>query len=120
MGAKEVVAEYYNSEAFRSAELMGRLIHDELVLEWHSSKGFLTLEKNDLLALGAELDKSYSASRVDIGHLIEENGIVSIRYTQYVNAFENPGEEMVLAHFVAFWEVKDDKLYKGWLMSQLQ
>ena len=40
-------------------------------------------------------------------------------YTHYVNAFENPNEEMVLAHFVVIWEVKDGKLYKGFLMSQL-
>lgn len=119
MTAKEVVTEYYNSEAFRNVKAMDRLVHNDLVLQWHSSKGYLQLEKNDLLALAAELDKSYCASRVDITHMIAEGDSVSVRYTHYVNAFENPGEEMVLAHFMIIWEVKEDKLYKGFLMSQL-
>lgn len=119
MSAKELVAEYYNSGAFRDAKVMDRYIHDELVLQWHSSKGYLELEKNDLLALAAELGKSYSESRVAISHIVAEDDTVSVRYTHYVNAFENPAEEMVLAHFMIIWEVKDGKLYKGFLMSQL-
>ncbi len=119
MGAKELVTEYYRSGAYRDAKAMDRFIHDELVFQWHSSKGYLELEKDDLLALAAELGKSYSDSRVVITHMIAEGDAVSVRYTHYVNAFENPGEEMVLAHFMIIWEVKDGKLFKGFLMSQL-
>lgn len=119
MSAKELVAEYYNSEAYRNPDIMKKFIHDELVLQWHSSKGYLQLEKSDLLALVAELFKSYSSSRLDITHMIAEAEKVTVRYTHYVHAFENPDEEMILAHFVVIWEVKDNKLYKGYLMSQL-
>lgn len=119
MTAKELVTGYYDAEAFRNAKAMERFVHDELVLHWHSSKGYLELDKNDLVALAAELHKSYSASRVNISHMVEEGNTVCVRYTHYVNAFENPGEEMILAHFVVIWEVKDGKLYKGYLMSQL-
>ncbi len=119
MNAKELVKEYYNSEAFRNVEAMNRFIHDELVLQWHSSKGYLQLEKSDLLALAAELDKSYVSSRTKISHIIEEDGQVCVRYTHYVHAFENPDEEMVLGHFVVIWEIKDNMFYKGYLMSQL-
>lgn len=119
MNAKELVSDYYNSGAFRSKQGMDKYLHEDLTLQWHSSKGFLQLEKNDLLTLASEIDKSYSDSRLDITHIISEDDTVTVRYTHYVNAIENPNEEMVLAHFVVIWEVKDNKFHKGYLMSQL-
>jgi len=119
MTAKELVSDYYKNEAFRKKETMKNYLHDDLLVQWHSSKGYLELEKDDLLALAVELDKSYSAARLDISHLIAEENTVTVRYTHYVNAIENPNEEMILAHFVVIWEVKDNKFYKGYLMSQL-
>jgi hypothetical protein len=119
MSAKELVSEYYNSGAYRSKSEVGKYLHDELVLHWHSSKGYLQLEKNDLLTLVAELYKSYSSSRLDITHVVAEEDTVTVRYTHYVNPIENPNEEMVLAHFVVIWEIKDNQFYRGYLMSQL-
>lgn len=119
MSAKELVSEYYSSGAFKSGPDMSKYLHEDLMLQWHSSKGFLQLEKSDLLTLAAELDKSYSSARLEVTHIIAEGDAVTVRYTHYVNAIENPGEEMILAHFVVIWEVKDNKFYKGYLMSQL-
>ena len=119
MTAKELVTEYYQSGASRTSEGIARFLHDEMTLKWHSSKGYLQLEKSDIFALTSELEKSYCSSRLDISHIIADGEAVSVRYTHYVNAFENPHEEMVLAHFVVIWEVKDSKLYNGYLMSQL-
>jgi len=62
MSAKELVTEYYRTEAFRTKEAMEQYLHDELLVQWHSSKGYLEIEKEDLLALAAELDKSYYSS----------------------------------------------------------
>jgi len=119
MNTRELVTEYYNSGAFRTKDAMSKYLHEELLVKWNSSKGYLELEKDDLLTLAAELDKSYSSSRLDISHIIAEDNTVIVRYTHYVNPIENPNEEMVLAHFVVIWEVKDNKFYRGYLMSQL-
>lgn len=119
MSTKELVVEYYESGAYRTAEGIDRLIHDEVIVQWHSSKGYLQLEKNDILTFAAELDKSYSSQRLFVSHIISENDLVTVRYTHYVNPFESPADEMILAHFVVIWEVKDNQLYKGYLMSQL-
>lgn len=119
MGAKEIVADYYSLRTKEGAETAKRLLHDDVVVKWHSSKGFLQLDKKDIVSLAEELDKSYSSQRLDITHLLEDSNNVTVRYTHYVNAFENPNEEMVLAHFVVIWEVKDGQMYRGWLMSQL-
>jgi predicted SnoaL-like aldol condensation-catalyzing enzyme len=119
MDAKELVREYYEKGAYKDAKVMQSFIHDDLLLQWHSSKGFLQLEKNDLVALVSEMQKSYSDARVEISHIIAEGNSVCVRYTHYVHAFENPAEETILAHFILVWEIKDNKLYKGFLMSQL-
>jgi predicted SnoaL-like aldol condensation-catalyzing enzyme len=118
MGAKEIVADYYSLTG-KGVETARRLLHDDVIVQWHSSKGFLQLDKKDIVALAEELDKSYSSARLDITHMLQDGNNVTVRYTHYVNAFENPNEEMVLAHFVVIWEVQDGQLYKGWLMSQL-
>ncbi|MGV3459083.1 MAG: nuclear transport factor 2 family protein [Flavobacterium sp.] len=119
MDAKELIQEYYKLEGFRDVAESQKFIHDEMELKWHSSKGYLELDKNDFLALVAEMGKSYCASRLDISHIIAEGNNVTVRYTHYVCAIENPTEEMTLAHFVVIWEVKHGKLYRGYLMSQL-
>jgi hypothetical protein len=118
MNAKDVVSEYYKMPGF-ATEAVDALIHDDLVLQWYSSKGYLELDKEDYRALISEMEKSYADSHLEISHIIAEGQCVTVRYTHYVSTIENPAEDMVLAHFVVIWEVKDDKLYKGYLMSQL-
>lgn len=119
MNAKELVTEYYQTDNFKSAEKAKRFLHDELQLKWHSTKGFLQIDKHDLLVLIAELEKSYVEARLNVSHILAEDNCVTVRYTHYVNAIENPAEEVVLAHFVVIWEIKDGQFYKGFLMSQL-
>ncbi|QYJ67862.1 nuclear transport factor 2 family protein [Flavobacterium litorale] len=120
MDAKELVTAYYKSDAFSNLEVTNRFIHDDLTVEWRSSKGYLELDKDDLLELVTGLKKAYSSYRLDIGNIIADGNKVCVRYTHYVHAFENPDEEVVLGHFVAIWEVKERKLYKGYLMSQVE
>jgi hypothetical protein len=119
MSPKELVLEYYNSDALRRPDVMGEYIHNGFLMQWHSSKGYLEADKADVMALAEQLGKSYITSRIAISHIIEEGNQVSVKYTHYVTPLENPDEEMVLGHFFVFWELKDNKLYKAYLMSQL-
>ena len=119
MNAKEVVKNFYLSDALRNSELMDTFIHPEIVIEWNSSKGFLTLNRTDILRLSDEIKIAYHSSRVHINHLLEEKNTVSVRYTHYIKTIENPREEMILAHFMVIWEILDGKLFRGYQMSQL-
>ena len=65
------------------------------------------------------MSKAYQSSRIYITHLLEEGDTVTVRYIHYVKTIENPREEMILAHFMVIWELKDGKLYRGFQMSQL-
>ncbi|WP_035678307.1 nuclear transport factor 2 family protein [Flavobacterium limnosediminis] len=119
MKAKELVSEFYQSDALRNQEILERFLHDELEVHWHSSKGFLKLNKNELISFSREMERSYASSRIDLSHIIQENDTVSVRYTHYATPIETPSEETVLAHFVTIWEVKEGKLFRGYQMSQL-
>lgn len=119
MSPKELVLEYYKQDALRHPDVMDKYLHNDFLLQWHSSKGYLEADKNDVMALAAGMGKSYTSSRTEIVAVLGEGNQVAVRYIYHVTAFENPGEEMVLGHFAIFWELKDDKLYRGYLMSQL-
>lgn len=116
---KELVKEFYLSNGPLNKSLMETFLHDDIIFNWHSSKGFLQLDKQDLLELATELSKSYCASRIEIDHILEDNHMVSVNYTHYVSPIENPNEELVLAHFMVICELKENKLYKVYQMSQL-
>lgn len=119
MTPKELVSEYYKLNALHNPDVMDKYLHNDFVMQWYSSKGYFEADKKDGLALAAELSKSYASSHIAISHIIAEGSMVSVRYTHHVTTIENPSEEMVLAHFMVVWEIKDSKLHKAYLMSQL-
>lgn len=119
MSAKAIVQEFYKSDVLLEADKVNALLHPEVVLEWHSTKGFLKLDKSQIVDLSNELSKAYVRSKSRISHIISEGNTVSVRYSHYAKTIENPREEMLLAHFMVIWEIKDDQLYRGYQMSQL-
>lgn len=119
MSAKEIVQEFYKSDALLENETVSKLLHPDVVLEWHSSKGFLKLKHQEIIDLISELAKAYVRSKARITHILEEGNTVSVRYSHYVKTIENPREEMLLAHFMVVWELKNNKLFRGYQMSQL-
>lgn len=119
MKAKEIVKNFYKSNVFLDSELMASFIHPDVTLDWNSSKGFLQMNREEMVNIVNQMSKAYLSSRIHITHLLEENDTVTVRYSHYVKTIENPREEMILAHFIVIWELKDEKLYRGFQMSQL-
>ena len=119
MSAKEIVQEFYKSDALLESDTVSKLLHDDVVLEWHSSSGYLQLKHQQIIDLTTELGKAYVRSKARITHIIEDGNTVAVRYSHYVKTIENPREEMLLAHFMVIWELKNNKLYRGYQMSQL-
>ncbi|UQD56968.1 nuclear transport factor 2 family protein [Flavobacterium sp. K5-23] len=119
MSTKELVQNFYKSDALIDSEILKEYLHSDVVLDWNSSKGFVQMDYNALIEFSEELAKAYIRSKVRISHIIAENDMVSVRYSHFVKTIENPREEMLLAHFIAIWEIKDNKLYRGYQMSQL-
>ena len=119
MSAKQIVEKFYKSDALINSEVLKEYLHPDIILEWNSSKGFVELNYNTLIDLSIELSKAYVRSKVRISHIVTENDLVSVRYSHFVKTIENPREEMLLAHFIVIWQIKEGKLFRGYQMSQL-
>jgi predicted SnoaL-like aldol condensation-catalyzing enzyme len=119
MTAKELVQNFYKSDAFIDSTILKEYLHSDVVLDWNSSKGFVQLSHDGLIDLSEELGRSYVRSKIRISHIIAENDLITVRYSHFVKTIENPREEMLLAHFISIWQIKDNKLYRGYQMSQL-
>ena len=116
---KKLLQDFYKSDALIDSAVMDTYLHPDVVVDWNSSKGFIQMKRADILALTAELGRAYIRSKARISHMIKEGDTIAVRYSHYVKTIENPREEMLLAHFFVIWEIKDDKLYRGYQISQL-
>lgn len=118
MKSKDIVLELYKADALLDQKIVSDLMHPEVSIDWNSSKGFIQMNYDDIVAFTIELSKSYIRSKIRISHVLQENGLVSLRYSHFVKTIENPREDMLLGTFFVIWEVKDNKLYRGFQMSQ--
>ncbi|MCD0469855.1 nuclear transport factor 2 family protein [Flavobacterium sp. JAS] len=118
MSIKEFVQKFYKSDALIDSEIMKTYLHPDVKLDWNSTKGLIEMDYNSMLDMANELSRAYVRSKVRISHILAEEDLVSIRYSHFVKTIENPREEMLLAHFSTIWQIKDDKLYRGYQMSQ--
>ena len=118
MSIKEFVQKFYKSDALIDSEILKTYLHPDVILEWNSSKGFIQMDYASIIEMANELSRAYVRSKVRISHIISEDDLVSVRYSHFVKTIENPREEMLLAHFSTIWQIKDDKLYRGYQMSQ--
>lgn len=118
MTAKELILDFYKNDLLLHKSEVNEFLHEDLIIEWNSSKGFVQMRKQDVLNLSEELSKAYVRSKMRITHIVEEGNMVSVRYSHFVKTIENPREEMLLAHFFVIWELKEGKLYRGYQMSQ--
>lgn len=116
---KELVIDFYNSDALYNSKTLDTFLHPEVVLEWNSSKGFLKKDRKGLLQSADELKIGYEAIVVQIHQIISEENIVSVHYTLFGTTIENPNHINRLALFFVNWEIQDGKLFKGYQMSQL-
>ena len=119
MSPKKLVQDFYKSDALINSEIMNTFLHPEVLLDWNNSKGFDQLNREDILNLSKELGRAYIRSKVRISHLLKDGDQIVVRYDHYIKTIENPREEMLLAHFMVIWEVKDQLLYRGFQISQL-
>ncbi|WP_297516828.1 nuclear transport factor 2 family protein [Flavobacterium sp.] len=118
MQPKDLVLDLYKSDVLLHRDAVKQFLHPELIIEWNSTKGFVQMDAEDVLNLSEELNRAYVRSKIRISHIIQEGNFVSVRYSHFVKTIENPREEMLLANFFVIWEVKDQKLYRGYQMSQ--
>lgn len=118
MTNKEQIQQFYLEDGIRNIEVLKELLHDDVILEWSSSEGLLVFQKEAILNLAEELKQNYDSSFIEITHLVEEGNTVVVKYNHKVTTIENPKEVMFIARFMVLWEFLDNKIYKGFQISQ--
>ncbi len=116
--AKQIVRDFYGSNFLQDESVIETFFHPEIELIWNNSNGLSVLKYSDIANFLEEIKRTYDDLRVEISHLLSDKETVSIRYKYYIRTLENPDEELGIAHFIAIWEIKDDKLFRGYQVSQ--
>lgn len=117
--SKEIVEKFYTS-LFKGEEgVLDNYLHPNVNLTWYGTTGLKKLDFNEILNLRDDMAKNFEELKAEVEKLVEEDHQIAIQFTYHVKTIENPDEEMPLAHFMAIWELKDNKLFKGVQISQL-
>jgi hypothetical protein len=116
--SKDIVEKLYTSLFNGEEDLFNNFLHPNVNLTWYGTTGVKKLNFEGILALREDLVKNFTAFKAEIEKTVEEDNQIAIEFTYYVETIENPDEEVPLAHFMAIWELKDNKLYKGVQISQ--
>jgi len=118
MTPKEIVQELYANDGLRNRDFLNEVLHDNVLLEWHSSEGLLIKDKNSLLDLATELKDNFSIFNSDILHLIAENDTVSITFNHFGSSIENQKDLILIGTFITIWELENNKMVKEYQISR--
>ncbi|PKD16113.1 hypothetical protein APR41_09980 [Salegentibacter salinarum] len=117
--SKEIVEKFYTSLFNDEKGTLDNFLHPNVDLTWYGTTGLKKLDFDEILAIRNDMAKNYESLKAEIEKTVEEDHQIAIQFTYHVKTIENPDEEMPLAHFMAIWELKDEKLFKGVQISQL-
>ena len=116
---KEIATKFYESNFYKDEEVLRKYLHPDVELSWYGTTGLKKLNLEGIAQISQQLAESYESLRAEIEKVVAKKDNVAVHFTYHVRTIENPEEEMPLAHFVAIWEMKDGKLFKGIQISQL-
>ncbi len=119
MSPKEIVKAFYESDLANDSHAISKYIHEECQLHWNGSTGYQVLDYDGLEKFFENIKASYHSLKIEISHLLQDQNHVTIRYTVFVSTIEDSENEQPLANFISIWEVKDEKLYRGFEISQV-
>lgn len=114
---KKLVKNFFSSKYYKNTADFEKYIHPKIKIDWNSSKGFFQFDYEKFKSMSTEMGKSFENMSPEFSHLIEENDKVCARFTYNVETLES-SDLIGLANFFSIWEIKDDKLYKGFIMTQ--
>jgi hypothetical protein len=115
---KKLVEAFYKSDFYKNPDEIKNFLHPEAELYWNSSVGFNKMNFEDIINLSVGMSQSFESLRAEVSHLLKDKDQVTIRLAYHIRTVENPEEEIPLAHFIAIWQVKDGKMFKGYQISQ--
>jgi ketosteroid isomerase-like protein len=117
--SKDIVEKFYTSLFNGEKDILDKYLHPNVTLTWYGTTGLKKLDFDEILSIRNDMAKNFESLKADVEKTVEEGNQIAIQFTYHVKTIENPDEEMPLAHFMAIWELKNGKLFKGVQISQL-
>ena len=117
MTSKEVIIDFFNSDIANDIGVIEKFYHKDCEVHWNSSQGYKFRGFNDTVEFFKGITESYDSLRFQLSHLLEDNNVVTARYTLYASTIETE-DEIPLAHYVTIIELKDNKFFRVYDMSQ--
>lgn len=117
MENKAIVSSFFKSDYFKNKSTFEKYVHPDVEINWSSTNGFIKFDYNSFLNMIQGMGKSFQQMTPEISHCFQENDQVCIRFSYHVESVERE-ESFALADFICIWEIKDQLLYKGFIMSQ--
>ncbi len=118
MSPKEIVLELYSNDGIRNVTFLNEVLHDNFILEWQSSTGLLTKDKNSYIEFAHELKDNFATFSTDILYSIAENNLVSVACNHFGASIENPKHFILIGRFISVWEFEDGKIIKTYQISK--
>tara|TARA_R100001377_G_scaffold54466_2_gene32151 strand:- start:629 stop:1036 length:408 start_codon:yes stop_codon:yes gene_type:complete len=118
MTSKALIKSFYESDLSNDETLIEKFYHKDCLIHWNSSKGYTEMNYNDVSNFFQGVRESYNNLRFQITHLLEEDNMVTVRYTLFANTIESQADEMPIAHHICIHHVKDQKIYRSFEISQ--
>ncbi len=115
---KQIVKDFYKSDILEDKSVIERFIHPDLTLYWNSPNKLTIMNYGDVTKFFEEVSRSYVELRAEVSHLLQDENQITVRFKYYVRTMENPDEELGIAHFMAILEIKDDKIFRAYQISQ--
>ena len=114
---KKLVTNFFISKYYKNQSEFEKFIHPKLKIDWNSSKGFFQFDYDKFYKMSQEMGKSFENMSPEFSHIVQEDNQVFVRFTYNVETVES--QDLIgLADFFSVWEIKDNKLYRGYIMSQ--
>lgn len=118
MTSKDLIKSFYESDLSNDATLIDAFYHKDCLIHWNSSQGYTEMDFKDVSNFFKGVRESYDNLRFEITHLLEDDNAVTVRYTLYANTIESQADEMPIAHYICIHQVKDNKIYRSFEISQ--
>lgn len=113
---KKIVVDFFKSDFYLNEATFKKFIHPAIEIKWNGSTGFSQLNYDSFKNRVLEMGKSYKKLFPRISHVISDNNKVCIRFLMLVELPELEETEQ-LADFMSIWEIKNNQLWRGFIVS---
>ena len=113
---KQLIIDFLSSEFYTDANILNKYLSPQAKIEWNGTTGIRKLSGQEFSSLVAEMGKSFEVLEFNLHNCIAESNQVAISFSYDVKTVESD-ELFPLAEFSCFWEIENNLIISGEMMS---